>query len=104
VPQQISAIPIFCAQPGYLSTLATMTDPSSAAMSQRGRRADLVLRVGVGVTALGLLFTVIALIPLAIPSWNPPGWLWFAAMVVGVGLFIMIVGLVLSARGRRRRS
>ena len=104
MPQQISAIPIFCAQPGYLPTLATMSDPGSAAMSQRGRRADLVLRIGVGVTALGLLFSVIALVPLAIPSWTPPGWLWFAAMVIGVGLIIMIIGLVLSARGRRRRS
>ena len=81
-----------------------MTNPASSPMTPSGRRADLVLRAGVGVTALGILFTMIALIPLVVPSWNPPGWLWFAAMVIGVGLFIMIVGLVLSARGRRRRS
>ncbi len=62
-----------------------------------------MLRTGVVVTAIGLVFSLLALLPLVIPDWNPPGWLWFASMIVGVGLFIVIVGLVLASRGRRAR-
>lgn len=79
------------------------TPPEPSAASRRRRRADLVLRTGVVVTAIGLVFSLLALLPLAIPDWNPPGWLWFASMIVGVGLFIVIVGLVLASRGRRAR-
>jgi threonine/homoserine/homoserine lactone efflux protein len=79
------------------------TPPESPAASRSRRRADLVLRTGVVVTAIGLVVSLLALLPLVIPDWNPPGWLWFASMIVGVGLFIVIVGLVLASRGRRAR-
>ncbi len=62
-----------------------------------------MLRLGVVITVIGLVFSAIALLPLLIPSWNPPGWLWFASMIVGVGLFVVILGLVLASRGRRTR-
>ena len=62
-----------------------------------------MLRTGVVVTAIGLAFSLLALLPLVIPDWTPPAWLWFASMIVGVGLFIVIVGLVLASRGRRTR-
>jgi len=64
---------------------------------------DRVLRAGVVVTVIGLIFTLIALIPLVIPSVELPGVWWFLAMITGVGLAIVILGLVMSARERRPR-
>jgi len=64
-------------------------------------RADLVLRVGVVITAVGLVCLVVALIPLVASSVRLPGVMWFAAMLTGGGLVVAFAGLALAARGRR---
>jgi hypothetical protein len=65
-------------------------------------RADLVMRVGAVVTAFGLLATLVALLPLFVPSVTMPSAMWFLSMLTGVGLAIVIAGLTMSARSRRR--
>jgi hypothetical protein len=56
------------------------------------------------VTVLGLVFTLIALLPLVFPELQLPGVLWFLSMLTGVGLLIVLIGLVQAARQRRSRS
>jgi hypothetical protein len=53
------------------------------------------------VTVLGLLITIIAMLPLVIDDLTLPGIWWFLSMITGVGLFLIIVGLILGARERR---
>ena len=65
--------------------------------------ADRVLRIGAAITAAGLVFTVIALIPLVAPAVELPGVMWFLAMLTGVGLIVVFVGLAMGARERRPR-
>ena len=64
--------------------------------------ADRVLRIGGWLTALGLVFTLIACLPLVFPSLQLPSAMWFLAMLTGVGLAVVIVGLALGARARRQ--
>ncbi|MEI6361767.1 MAG: hypothetical protein WCP95_06505 [Actinomycetes bacterium] len=64
-------------------------------------RADRVMRVGAAITALGLLFTLIAILPLFFPSLALPSALWFLSMLTGVGIVVICAGLVMSARSRR---
>jgi hypothetical protein len=59
------------------------------------------LRVGVVVTIIGFLATLIAILPLVIDSVELPGIWWFLSMITGVGLLLIILGLVLAARERR---
>jgi hypothetical protein len=59
------------------------------------------LRVGVVVTIIGFLATIIAILPLVIDSVELPGIWWFLSMITGVGLLLIILGLVLAARERR---
>ena len=66
-------------------------------------RADRVLRAGAWITAAGLVFAVIALLPLVVPSVELPGAMWFLAMLTGVGLIVVFVGLVMGSRQRRHR-
>ena len=72
-------------------------------MSPDTSPADRVLRIGGWVTVVGLVFTVIAMLPLVVPSLELPGAMWFLAMLTGVGLIIVFVGLAMGARGRRSR-
>jgi peptidoglycan/LPS O-acetylase OafA/YrhL len=65
---------------------------------------DRLLRIGVGVTALGLVATLIAMLPLVFPNLTLPGIWWFLAMITGVGLALVIAGLARSARERRIRD
>ena len=74
-----------------------MAGPSEAPTA----RADLVMRVGAIVTAIGLACTVVAILPLLLPSLTMPSAMWFLAMLTGVGIIIVCVGLVMSARSRR---
>jgi len=55
------------------------------------------------VTVIGILCTLIALTPLVLPSVTLPSAWWFLSMLTGVGLAMVIAGLVVSARTRRRR-
>lgn len=59
------------------------------------------MRVGVVVTIIGFLATIIAILPLVIDSVELPGIWWFLSMITGVGLLLIILGLVLAARERR---
>ena len=63
---------------------------------------DRILRVGAVVTVIGLICTLIAMIPLVAPSVDLPSAWWFLSMITGVGLALVIVGLAVSARSRRR--
>ena len=72
-------------------------------MTETPSRADRVLRAGAWLTVAGLVFTVIAMVPLLFPSVSLPRAMWFLSMLTGVGLIVVFVGLVLGARGRRTR-
>jgi VIT1/CCC1 family predicted Fe2+/Mn2+ transporter len=85
--------------------MTDLTEKASAAESRRLRwvTGDRVLRIGLVVTALGLVAAVIAMLPLIVPAIEPSGIWWFLAMITGVGLAIVIVGLIISARERSAR-
>ncbi len=53
-------------------------------------------------TVIGLVCTVIAMLPLVIPSLELPSAWWFLSMITGIGLALVIAGLAVSARSRRR--
>ena len=72
-------------------------------MDDRRSTADRVLRAGAWVTAAGLLFTLVAVMPLLVPSLELPSAMWFLSMLTGVGLVIVFIGLALAARERRSR-
>ena len=59
------------------------------------------MRVGAVVTVVGLVCTLIALLPLAVDSLELPSLWWWLSMLTGVGLALVIVGLWRSARQRR---
>lgn len=65
---------------------------------------DRLLRIGAVVTAIGLACTVIAMLPLVIPGLALPSAWWFLSMITGLGLALVIAGLAVSARSRRRSS
>ena len=65
-------------------------------------QGDRILRVGAVVTVVGLACTLIAMLPLVIPGLELPSTWWFLSMITGVGLALVIVGLAVSARSRRR--
>jgi len=55
------------------------------------------------VTVIGIILTLIAMLPLVVPDLSlPPVW-WFLSMITGVGLAMVLLGLFLSARSRSRR-
>ena len=70
----------------------------------RSRRApgDRIMRAGAVITVIGLICTLIAILPLVIPSLTLPSAWWFLSMLTGVGLAIVLVGLLVSALSRRR--
>ncbi len=71
-------------------------------MTPESSRADLVLRIGAAITVLGLACTAVAMIPLIVTSVSLPPWWWFLAMLVGVGLVVVFVGMAMAARDRAR--
>jgi hypothetical protein len=72
-------------------------------VTDHASRADRVLRAGAWLTAIGLVFTLVAMLPLVFPSLELPGALWFLSMLTGVGLIVVCVGLAMAARSRRPR-
>lgn len=60
-----------------------------------------MLRVGVWLTFIGLVFSVVAMLPLVLPIELPSAF-WFLSMITGVGLVVMMAGFVVSGRERRR--
>jgi hypothetical protein len=63
---------------------------------------DRLLRAGAVVTVIGLVCTLIAMLPLVVPGMTLPSAWWFLSMITGVGLAMVIVGLAVAARARRR--
>ena len=59
------------------------------------------MRAGLIITALGMVLTLIAMLPLAFDVELPSAF-WWLAMLTGVGLAMVIVGLVRNARRRSR--
>jgi len=77
----------------------TIAEPLSP-LQRRRDRSDRVIRTGAVLTVAGILFTLIALLPLVSDVELPSAW-WFLSMLTGVGLATILVGLTLSARSRR---
>ncbi len=73
-------------------------------MSAESAPGDRLLRMGAVVMIIGMVCTVIALLPLLIPSLELPSAWWFLSMLTGVGLAMVIIGLAISARSRRRQA
>lgn len=53
-------------------------------------------------TVIGIICTLIAILPLIIPGLTLPSAWWFLSMITGVGLAMVILGLAVAARSRRR--
>ncbi len=70
-----------------------MPEPGSAP-------GDRLIRAGLVVTAVGMLLTLVAMIPL-VTDVELPSVFWWLSMLVGVGLAMVLIGL---ARNGRRRS
>lgn len=70
-------------------------------MATERSTGDRLLRIGAVVTVIGLVCTVIAMLPLVVPDLELPSVWWFLSMITGVGLALVIVGLAVSARSRR---
>lgn len=61
---------------------------------------DRLIRAGILVTALGMVLALVAILPL-VTDLTLPSVFWWLAMLTGVGLAMILVGL---ARNGRRRS
>ncbi len=62
---------------------------------------DRLLRAGLIITAAGMALTLIAMLPLAFDVELPSAF-WWLAMLTGLGLAMVIVGLARNARRRSR--
>ena len=71
-------------------------------MASERAPGDRMLRIGAVVTVIGLLCTGVAMLPLLVPDLELPSIWWFLSMITGVGLALVIAGLAVSARSRRR--
>lgn len=62
---------------------------------------DRLIRAGVVVTAIGMALTLVAMLPL-VTDLTLPSFFWWLAMLTGVGLSLVVVGLARNARRRSR--
>jgi hypothetical protein len=76
------------------------TDLRIDSVERRRNRSDRVIRAGVVITVLGIIFSLIALLPLVSEVELPSMW-WFLSMVTGIGLATILAGLTMSAKSRR---
>ncbi|MGB8019826.1 MAG: hypothetical protein WCF04_01200 [Candidatus Nanopelagicales bacterium] len=64
-----------------------------------GARAERLIRAGVGVAVLGILITLVAMLPL-VSDVELPSVFWALSMLTGVGFAMILLGL--ARKGRRR--
>jgi hypothetical protein len=62
-------------------------------------RGDRLMRAGSVVFAMGMVFTLIAILPLITPLELPSIW-WGLSMLTGVGLGMILLGLRRSSKTR----
>lgn len=72
--------------------------------TSRPPAGDRLLRAGAIVTVIGLIATMVAMLPLIIPGLTLPPAMWFASMIIGIGLAMVIAGFAVSARARGRSA
>lgn len=72
--------------------------------TSRPPAGDRLLRAGAIVTVIGLVTTMVAMLPLIIPDLTLPPAMWFASMIIGIGLAMVIAGFAVSARARGRSA
>lgn len=77
--------------------------PASAPTPEASPPGDRLMRVGAWVTGVGMVATLVAILPLVVPSLTLPPVFWWLAMLTGVGLTLLLVGLLRAARARGRR-
>ena len=65
-------------------------------------RADRLLRIGASLVVVGMIATMVALVPLFVGGHLTPI-LWPLAMLTGVGLVLELAGVVAAAKARTRR-
>ena len=62
------------------------------------------MRIGGWTTAVGMALTLVAMVPLVVPTVSLPSAFWWLAMITGVGLVLLLAGLWQAARARGRRT
>jgi peptidoglycan/LPS O-acetylase OafA/YrhL len=65
------------------------------------RPGDRLIRAGLIVTVVGMLLTAVAMLPL-VTDLELPSTFWWLAMLVGVGMGMILVGLARNGRRRAR--
>ncbi len=67
------------------------------------RPGERLVRIGGLLAAIGVLATLVALLPLVVDGVKPMAWLWFVAIGgVGIGVGLALWGIVRAARARGR--
>ncbi len=72
-------------------------------VSAKVTRAQRVIKAGAILTIIGLVATLIAILPL-VSDIELSGTWWFLSMITGVGLATVLAGLTMSARSRSTSS
>ncbi len=62
--------------------------------------ADKVMRIGIVVTVIGLVCTLVAITPLLVPSVHLASWWWGMSMITAVGLLIVLSSFWVAGRSR----
>ncbi|MBU6347383.1 MAG: hypothetical protein KGQ38_02065 [Actinomycetales bacterium] len=65
-------------------------------------QADRLLRLGSIVLGLGIICTLIAILPLFLPNLELPSYWWGLSMLTAVGLILILLGLRKSAKVRSK--
>ena len=66
-----------------------------------GAPGDQMIRIGTGLSVLGILLALVALLPL-VTDLELPSAFWVLSMLVGVGFALILLGLARKGRTRSR--